>query len=79
MGLFRLLLVLAIAATVYWLWRRYIRARNAAKPVAPGKPEPMVRCAHCGVHLPREHAKNNGPQWFCSTEHLKQGPQQGDQ
>ncbi|MFI8482507.1 PP0621 family protein [Pseudomonas sp. NPDC078700] len=79
MGLFRLLFLLAIIAMVYWLWRRFIQAKHAAKPVKPAKPEPMVRCANCGVHLPREHALASGPQWFCSTAHLKQGPNQGGQ
>jgi uncharacterized protein len=34
----------------------------------------MVRCAHCGIHLPRSEAVLlNGHTW-CSTEHSKLGP-----
>lgn len=37
-------------------------------------PESMVRCAHCGIHLPRSEAVLlNGHTW-CSTEHSKLGP-----
>ncbi|WP_339486604.1 PP0621 family protein [Pseudomonas sp. EL_65y_Pfl2_R95] len=79
MGLFRLLFLLAIIATAFWLWRRFTQAKHSAKQQAPAKPKPMVRCANCGVHLPREHALENGAQWFCSTAHLRQGPDQGGQ
>ncbi|WP_417660582.1 PP0621 family protein [Pseudomonas sp.] len=77
MGLFRLLFILAIVAMVYWLWRRFMQAKRTANPKQATKPEPMVRCAHCGVHLPRQHAIASEQQWFCSTEHLKQGSDQG--
>jgi len=33
----------------------------------------MVRCAHCGIHLPRSEAVlQNGLTW-CSTEHAALG------
>lgn len=37
------------------------------------QPETMVRCAHCGIHLPRSEALLlNGETW-CSSEHAKLG------
>ncbi|MGV2861508.1 PP0621 family protein, partial [Achromobacter sp. AGC39] len=46
-------------------------ARSAPAPAAP---ESMVRCAHCGIHLPRSEAVLvNGMTW-CSTEHSTLGP-----
>jgi uncharacterized protein len=33
----------------------------------------MVRCAQCGVHVPRDKALAQGAQWFCSQAHLDQG------
>jgi uncharacterized protein len=40
---------------------------------APTAPESMVRCAHCGIHLPRSEAVlQNGLTW-CSTEHAALG------
>lgn len=38
------------------------------------KAEAMVRCAHCGVHLPQGEAYFSGEHTFCSEGHLEQGP-----
>ncbi|WP_027817967.1 PP0621 family protein [Paraburkholderia bannensis] len=32
-------------------------------------PEPMVRCAECGVHAPRSESVSVGAQSFCSAAH----------
>ncbi|MGE8638875.1 MAG: PP0621 family protein [Achromobacter sp.] len=51
-------------------------AQNTARrrQPAPAAPESMVRCAHCGIHLPRSEAVlQNGLTW-CSTEHARLGP-----
>jgi len=34
-------------------------------------PEPMVRCAECGVHAPRSESVTMGSQSFCSHEHAR--------
>lgn len=34
-------------------------------------PEPMVRCAECGVHAPRSESINVGARSFCSAEHAR--------
>ncbi|WP_454675491.1 PP0621 family protein [Achromobacter pestifer] len=50
-------------------------ARRNPPPAAPkpAAPESMVRCAHCGIHLPRSEAVlQNGLTW-CSTEHAALG------
>lgn len=39
-----------------------------------GKAEPMVRCEHCGVHLPRSQALMSDGHTWCSLEHAKHGP-----
>ncbi|MHA7149608.1 PP0621 family protein, partial [Burkholderia pseudomallei] len=39
------------------------RPRDAALP------EPMVRCAECGVHAPKSDAVVAGGEYFCSPEH----------
>lgn len=75
MGLFRLLFWIAIIAAAFWLWRRFIRS-TSARPKTPKeaqKPAPMVRCQHCGIHVPRDHALAKGEAWFCSQAHLEQG------
>ena len=62
-----------------------IAARMAAARRAPGFPPPkppaqpgggaeVVRCAHCGIHLPRSEALlQNGRTW-CSADHAQRGP-----
>ncbi|MFC0709846.1 PP0621 family protein [Azorhizophilus paspali] len=78
MGLFRLLFWILVIIAVIWLWRRL--TRPAAPPVdksGPDAPKPMVRCAHCGIHLPREEALAEGSRWYCSQAHLTQGPRRG--
>lgn len=49
------------------------RGHSAAAAPNPAAPEAMVRCAHCGIHLPRSEAvQQNGLTW-CSTEHAALG------
>ena len=62
----RLLMLVAIGAAVYWLFRSYGKeVSRQDKPVV----EDMVRCAHCGVHLPKGESVQAGGQFFCSAEH----------
>ena len=47
--------------------------KKQAKPESLSKPEEMVRCANCGVHLPRSDAIKQNDQYWCSAEHAKEG------
>ncbi|WP_264759168.1 PP0621 family protein [Pseudomonas californiensis] len=71
----RLLMWAALIAAVIWFVKRLL---NPPKPSRAQPPEnvaaPMVRCAHCGVHLPRDRAINQEPQWYCSEAHRLEGP-----
>lgn len=77
MGLFRLLFWIILIAAAFWLWRRL-----TSKPSAPKRTEQptlaMVRCAQCGVHVPRDQALPNHNRWYCSQTHLEQGSKSGD-
>lgn len=68
----KFLLFLAIALLVVWLWRSGRRSDKrsdqAAAPPPPG-PQEMVRCAHCGVHLPQGDAVVGRIGLYCSSEH----------
>jgi uncharacterized protein len=75
MGLFRLLLLIAIVAAAFWLWRR-IAAPTRRRDDTDTGPAPMVRCAHCGVHVPRTRALLQDDNWYCSQTHLEQGTKQ---
>lgn len=70
----RLLFWIALIAAAIWFWRKFKGASSA--PHAPREQDapPMVRCAHCGVHLPRDRALALEQQWYCSQAHLEQGP-----
>jgi len=48
---------------------------TAAKrpPTAMSGPEPMVRCAHCHIHLPRSEAVLMHGETWCTIEHAKLG------
>ena len=67
-----LLILLGVGAWLFDRWRE--------QPAAPWHPcsaapyEAMVRCAHCGVHLPRSRAVGNSRQgYFCTEEHRLAG------
>lgn len=69
------LLLFLLALVVWWAWKKRRPAdpgggdRNAAAPA----PERMVRCAHCGVHLPESDAVSDGQRHFCNEAHRRAG------
>lgn len=69
------LLVLVVVLVAFWLWRKgrrdEIRAREAQQrpPPAVEAPKAMVRCAHCGLHLPATDAITGPDGVYCSTAH----------
>lgn len=67
----KFLLFLAIFLLAVWLWRsgRQGVDRSDNKPAAPQSPQEMVRCAYCGVHLPRSDALTGRAGLYCSAEH----------
>jgi len=62
----RLLFLIAIAAVVYLLIKSY---RKNIPPQDESVTEDMVRCAHCGVHLPRSESVQAQALHFCSAAH----------
>ncbi|WP_426152636.1 PP0621 family protein [Pseudomonas sp. DC3000-4b1] len=69
----RLLFWIAIIFLAVWLWRTFKSSK--ARPSQTAQVElPMVRCAHCGVHLPSDRALADGSLRYCSRAHLEQGP-----
>ncbi|OGS98709.1 MAG: hypothetical protein A3F73_01540 [Gallionellales bacterium RIFCSPLOWO2_12_FULL_59_22] len=62
----RLLMIIAIAAVVYLLIRSY-RKKTPQQDVATT--EDMVRCAQCGVHLPKGESIEAEGRFFCGAEH----------
>lgn len=70
----RLLLLVVIAAAVYWLLRSYrkkLRRDEDRGEAAAGQAEDMVRCAHCGVHLPKRESIQADGKFFCGEAHRR--------
>lgn len=74
MGRLLILLLLVIAAV--WLVRRALRGapRPGVSEGGSAAPEDLVRCAHCGVHLPRAEARAADGSLYCGDPHARLGP-----
>ncbi len=57
-----------------WLIITIIKRYNKSLQAPQAKPqnEDMVRCQHCGVHLPKSESLLVNQQYFCCEEHSKQ-------
>jgi len=76
---------LLIAAIVFIAWRLltgrplFPPGDDPASPGADARPsdpqpsdkgaEAMVRCKHCGIHVPARNAILEGDDWYCCPEH----------
>jgi uncharacterized protein len=72
MPVLRLVLVVAALLVLVLLLRG--GARRGKPPPRPGAspqrdPQPMVACAHCGVHLPKSDAVTAPSGTFCGDAH----------
>ncbi|RGE45949.1 hypothetical protein DZC30_06655 [Comamonas testosteroni] len=71
------LLVLLVVVIAIGIWRSKRRvsgassaAQSATRTTALNKPQAMVECVHCGLHLPQKDAVADAQgRFFCSTEH----------
>jgi uncharacterized protein len=66
----RLLFLAVIAAVVYWLLKSY-RNQLPKDEGSSGQAEDMVRCVHCGVHLPKNESILAGNEYYCSEAHRR--------
>ncbi len=71
-------LVLAAVALLWWFsGRRKARPGAPRAAATPPAAEAMVRCAHCGLHLPHGEALFDADRPYCSETHRRAGPQAG--
>ncbi len=71
------LLVLLVVVFGFWLWKHNRRSAQlerkaqATPPqtVSPSSPAEMIRCLHCGVHLPQSDAVQGKLGPYCSAAH----------
>ena len=66
-------LVLAVAFA-WWVLKSYRKSITRRGPPRAAAPEDMVRCAHCGVHLPINDAVVDRGNAYCSEAHRLAGP-----
>ena len=76
----KFLLLLALGIVVYLIVSRMRREGQSPetlrKPAAPSAvAEDMVRCAVCGVNLPRSESFTSRGRFFCTDEHRRLGTQ----
>lgn len=63
---------LVLIVLLWWAFKR-TRPSASARPHDSAQdgavPQDMARCAHCGIHLPRDEAVRGEKGDYCSTEH----------
>jgi uncharacterized protein len=73
-GVIKILLLLVVGFAVWAVIRNYQRSLDKPPASAGEKAvENMVKCAHCGVNLPRSEAIYSGGDFFCTPEHKQLG------
>lgn len=68
----RLLLLIAAIVGVFLIVRMLLRSPGTGSPDTPAQLKQqgiMVRCAHCGVHVPQFEAHRSGNRMYCSRDH----------
>lgn len=67
----RLLFFVVVIAVVYWLLKSYSKQLSKEDEDTPRQAEDMVRCVHCGVHLPKHESILAGNEYYCSEAHRR--------
>lgn len=74
------LLVLFVVAIGFWMVSTRSRKPpdldrpRGGKPTPPASaPQAMLRCAHCGLHLPAADVVTDGALAYCSDAHRRLG------
>jgi uncharacterized protein len=72
----RLIVVVVLVVLAVWLIRRALRSAGASQPAqtkSSNEVADLVRCARCGVHLPRGEARQADGVLYCGEEHARLG------
>jgi uncharacterized protein len=66
----RLIFLIVIVVAIVLLVRSYRKkVAQQDQPPIQSAAEDMVRCAHCGVHLPKSESILSEENYFCSAAH----------
>ncbi|MEP6608717.1 MAG: PP0621 family protein [Burkholderiaceae bacterium] len=71
----RILFFVVLALAVYVAWR-VLQSKQVTRDKDESKALrlPMVSCATCGLHVPREEALLQDERYFCCEEHRRAMP-----
>jgi uncharacterized protein len=71
----RLIVLILLVVFAVWVIRRALRASRRGDATRKEGPlqQDLVRCARCGVHLPRAEAHLAGGLAYCGEEHARLG------
>ena len=69
----KIILIVLALFVAYWILKSYKKKveRRGDKPGTDKGSEDMVRCAQCGVHLPRSESLTTGNVFYCSADHRR--------
>ena len=65
-----LVLILVIVAA-YFIIKSHLRKIDRSRHDRTTQDEDMVRCVHCGVHLPRSESVMSGDLYYCTPDHRR--------
>jgi uncharacterized protein len=67
----KFILLLIVGIVAYGIYKSYARRgqRGEQQQNQVKSNEDMVKCAHCGVHMPVSEATLSKGNYFCSNEH----------
>jgi len=70
-ALSRLLFFIVVIVVVYRLLKSYRKQLSDEENIVLPEAEDMVRCVHCGVHLPKRESIFSGNEYYCSEAHRR--------
>lgn len=68
----RILLLIGAIVGVFMIVRTLLKSQGNASAEEPERIKEqgvVVRCAHCGVHVPQFEAYRSGKRMYCSQDH----------
>lgn len=65
----KLILFLLIAVAIYWWLRRPGKTLGRKSSAEASETETMVRCHHCGLHIPLPESLTANGHHYCCDEH----------
>lgn len=71
MTLIRILLIALVAWLLLRMLKNWANKKTLSRQNDPAELETVVRCQHCGLHIPKNEALQSDNKYYCSQEHLR--------